>query len=73
MFATIPPPPNRLLVFARLPEAGKVKTRLAADLGDERTLAVYEAMLRDLLANVGASDETLDIEVLWAPTDTAAS
>ncbi|HYU25440.1 MAG TPA: glycosyltransferase, partial [Thermoanaerobaculia bacterium] len=66
MFATIPPPPNRLLVFARLPELGKVKTRLARDLGDERALQVYEAMLRDLFANVGAPSEELDIEVLWA-------
>lgn len=71
MFATIPPPPNRLLVFARLPEFGKVKTRLARDLGDARTLAVYKAMLRDLLANVGAPSDALDIEVLWAPTDAA--
>jgi len=61
MFATIPPPPNRLLVFARLPEVGKVKTRLARDLGDARALAVYEAMLRDVLANVGASTDDLDV------------
>jgi len=72
MFATIPPPPNRLLVFARLPELGKVKTRLARDLGDERALQVYEAMLRDLFANVGAPSEELDIEVLWAPTEAAS-
>lgn len=72
MFATIPPPPNRLLIFARLPEAGKVKTRLARDLGAPRALAVYQAMLRDLFANVGAPDEELDIEVLWAPTDAAS-
>lgn len=71
MFATIPPPPNRLLVFARLPEAGKVKTRLARDLGDARALAVYEAMLRDVLANVGASSEDLEIEIVWAPSETA--
>ena len=71
MFETIPPPPNRLLVFARLPEHGKVKTRLARDLGDERALAVYEAMLRDLFANLGGSTEELEIEVLWAPTETA--
>jgi rSAM/selenodomain-associated transferase 1 len=72
MFETIPPPQNRLLVFARLPEIGKVKTRLARDLGEERALAVYEAMLRDLLGNVGAPDEELDIEVLWAPTEAAS-
>jgi hypothetical protein len=71
MFATIPPPPNRLLVFARLPERGKVKTRLAHDLGDERALAVYEAMLRDLLANVGTSAGDLEIEIVWAPTEAA--
>jgi len=72
MFQTIPPPANRLLVFARLPEAGKVKTRLARDLGVARALAVYEAMLRDVLANVGASSDELDVEVLWAPTETAS-
>jgi len=71
MFPTIPPPPNRLLVFARLPEAGKVKTRLARDLGDARALAVYEAMLRDLFANIGASGGEIEIEVVWAPTEAA--
>src|SRR4051794_13768862 len=39
VFETIPPPPRRLLLFARLPERGRVKTRLAADLGDDRALA----------------------------------
>jgi len=72
MFETIPPPPNRLIVFARLPEAGKVKTRLARDLGDDRALAVYQAMLRDLLANLGAPSAELDIEILWAPTEGAS-
>jgi rSAM/selenodomain-associated transferase 1 len=71
MFETIPPPPNRLLVFARLPERGKVKTRLARDLGDDRTLALYDAMLRDLFSNLGASTDDLEIEVLWAPTESA--
>ena len=40
MFPTVPPPPQRLLVFARLPELGKVKTRIAADLGAPRALAI---------------------------------
>lgn len=71
MFRTIPPPPNRLLVFARLPELGRVKTRLAAQLGDERTLAIYEAMLRDTLESIGRPDGELEIEVLWAPTPNA--
>jgi rSAM/selenodomain-associated transferase 1 len=71
MFATVPPPPQRLLVFARLPERGRVKTRLAAAIGDERALAVYEAMLADVLAAVGESSAETEIEVLWAPTENA--
>lgn len=67
-FPTVPPPPQRLLVFARLPEPGKVKTRLAADIGPERALAVYEAMLRDVLAGIGASTPETEIEFLWPPT-----
>jgi hypothetical protein len=71
MFATTAPPPQRLLVFARLPELGKVKTRIAASLGDERTLAVYETMLRDLLQSIGASTPETEIEIVWAPTAAA--
>ncbi|HEX7829981.1 MAG TPA: hypothetical protein VF787_10000, partial [Thermoanaerobaculia bacterium] len=68
MFRTISPQPQRLLVFARLPELGRVKTRLAADIGEERTLAVYEAMLRDVRASIGASDAETEIEFFWPPT-----
>ena len=68
MFPTVPPPSRRLLVFARLPELGKVKTRLAAELGDARALAIYEAMLRDLLRSIGPSTPELEIECLWPPT-----
>ena len=71
MFATIRPPGQRLLVFARLPELGKVKTRLGESIGAERALAVYEAMLRDLLRSIGGSNEETEIEVLWAPTAAA--
>src|ERR1700750_164341 len=65
MVTTIPPPARRLLVFARVPELGEVKTRLASGLGDARTLAVYEAMLRDLLGGLGESNETTAIEIMW--------
>ena len=68
MFPTVPPPPQRLLVFARLPEPGRVKTRLAADVGAERALAVYEAMLRDVIASIGPSTPDTEIEFLWPPT-----
>lgn len=65
---TVPPPRRRLLVFARLPELGAVKTRLAKDVGDERALAIYEAMLADLLDSIGHSSLETEIEILWAPT-----
>ena len=39
------PMDKALLVFIRNAEKGKVKTRLAADVGDDQALAVYEHML----------------------------
>jgi len=71
VFPTIPPPAQRLLVFARLPEHGRVKTRLARELGEDRALAIYEAMLRDALASIGGSGDGLEVEVMWAPTPSA--
>jgi rSAM/selenodomain-associated transferase 1 len=71
VFRTIPPPPERVLVFARLPELGKVKTRLARSIGEAKALAVYEAMLHDLLASIGTSSERTEVEILWAPTEAA--
>lgn len=63
-------PRTRLLVFARVPELGLVKTRLAASIGDERALALYEAMLADLLDAIGPSDDRLQIEIVWTGSDT---
>lgn len=71
MFSTTAPPKQRLLVFARIPELGKVKTRLAATLGDEQTLEVYENMLRELLQSIGEPTSETEIEILWAPTPIA--
>ena len=62
MFPTVPPPPQRLLVFARLPEPGKVKTRRAAAIGAERALAVYEAMLRDVIASIQCPTRVIYVE-----------
>ena len=49
-----------------------MKTRLAADIGPERALAVYEAMLRDLVASIGSSTPETEIEFLWPPTPNAS-
>lgn len=37
--------PNALLIFIRNPELGKVKTRLAGDLGNEEALRIYNRLL----------------------------
>lgn len=37
---------NRLVVFVKNEEAGKVKTRLAADTGDQKALNVYRTLLK---------------------------
>jgi len=34
-----------LIIFAKVPQLGKAKTRLAASIGDEKALEVYQALL----------------------------
>ena len=41
---------NKLIVFARLPKQGKVKTRLAAKMGATKALAIYKNLLESTLA-----------------------
>ncbi len=38
-----------LILFLKIPEKGKVKTRLAARVGEERALEIYEGLLRHTL------------------------
>lgn len=45
-----------LIVFAKVPEAGAVKTRLVPPLTDEDAAALYDAFLRDALAAFAAPD-----------------
>jgi rSAM/selenodomain-associated transferase 1 len=45
-----------------------VKTRLAATVGTDRALAIYEAMLSDVIASIGESTPEREIEYMWAPT-----
>ncbi|MBA3701119.1 MAG: glycosyltransferase [Planctomycetes bacterium] len=59
-----------LVILARAPELGLVKTRLAADLGAERTLAVYRhllTMVADLAAQWSGpvTLETTGAESAW--------
>ena len=38
-------PRSRIIVFAREPRLGEVKSRLASEIGEQEALAVYQAML----------------------------
>lgn len=47
---------NALLIFTRNPELGKVKTRLAKTIGDEKALVVYKDLLLHTLAQTSSVD-----------------
>ena len=56
-----------VVVFAREPVAGNVKTRLAARVGDAAALALYRAFLTDLLAQLRAGSWALEFAVAGDP------
>lgn len=46
----------KVIVFARAPVKGQVKTRLASHIGDETALAIYQQMLTAVLQEMSACD-----------------
>jgi len=58
-------------VFARAPERGRVKTRLAATHGDDFALELYRAMLLDTLAVCTASE--IETYLFVSPDEADAS
>jgi rSAM/selenodomain-associated transferase 1 len=65
---------NSIVIFARAPEPGKVKTRLATQIGDEAAAKLYAAMLQDTISVVkSAAQETKSEVVLcYTPDDAFA-
>ncbi|MDR9419835.1 TIGR04282 family arsenosugar biosynthesis glycosyltransferase [Gracilimonas sp.] len=55
---------NKLIVFVKNPEQGKVKTRLAASIGDEEALSVYKKLLAHTAAI--AQEVNCDREVWYS-------
>ncbi len=43
---------GRIVVFAKAPQAGQVKTRLAADIGEQAAVALYRQWVQDTVATV---------------------
>jgi len=62
---------RRVIVFARAPELGCVKTRLAADLGAEAALEIYRELGRHTLAAVCAVRHA-SVVVQYTPADRRA-
>ena len=54
---------RRLIVMTRLPEAGRVKTRLIPVLGPDGAMAMHAALLRQTLQNLSASAEKIDFDI----------
>lgn len=54
-----------LIIFAREPVPGKVKTRLARDIGDVAAADLYAAMLNDTINNA-CSLKNITILIFWA-------
>jgi rSAM/selenodomain-associated transferase 1 len=60
-----------LLIFAREPVLGRVKTRLAADIGPEAALATYRELLTLTAAAVRAAQVPATVWLADAPTEPA--
>lgn len=69
--SSAPPPPSRrtVIVFARAPRLGEVKTRLAAELGNETALEVYRELAEIAFSSVARA--AADRAVVACTPDTA--
>ena len=59
---------NVLIVFVKYPEPGKVKTRIARDLGTERAAKIYSHMARSIIEKVWRA-ETYRTVIYFDPPD----
>ena len=62
---------DRILVFARRPAAGRVKTRLTPPLPPDEAACVYEACLRDVIAL--AARQRAQVEIWYDDEPSAAA
>jgi uncharacterized protein len=65
-FPTTSRPSQKLIIFARLPQPGRVKTRLASEIGAERAAGLYRAMIEDVLESFPDDDPEIDVEIAWS-------
>jgi rSAM/selenodomain-associated transferase 1 len=60
---------RRLIILVKAPRLGKVKTRLARDLGGEGALLAYKQMTGALISNLFTLKE---VQILYSPADARA-
>jgi glycosyltransferase A (GT-A) superfamily protein (DUF2064 family) len=63
---------EHLLIFAREPVLGRVKTRLAADIGDEAALATYRELLALTASAVTSAQVPATVWLAEAPASSAS-
>lgn len=59
----------RLIVYAKVPRSGQVKTRIAAEIGNGRAAEIYRAMLSGFLARLRGLRRRWHMEIHFAPQD----
>ncbi len=61
---------NVLIIFLKYPEPGKVKTRLAKDIGDEKACAVYKSLAENVIKNIFTKNPgTYNVHIFFTPAD----
>ncbi len=61
---------NALIIFLKYPEPGKVKTRIAKAIGNEKACLIYRQLAEKVIANVCQKNPgTYDIYVFFTPPD----
>jgi rSAM/selenodomain-associated transferase 1 len=56
---------NNLILFLKYPEKGKVKTRLAKDIGNEKALLIYKKLVIKILNQIDSNN--YDISIYYFP------
>jgi len=62
-------PADAVLIFVRAPELGRVKTRLAAEIGAPAALRVYRRLAEHAVAEARALEPAVSVRVHFTPAD----
>ena len=63
---------NTLIVFLKYPTPGQVKTRLAKDIGNERSCFIYKSLAEHVIKNIIPKNQrTYDVRIFFTPADKA--